>query len=130
MKTLSEILKELERGYISADNAEMNIIELYEVSITKRTAKEILNECFLGVIDFNEEAALHAMQLYLKENLTTKTRTQIEERLKIFEERKSVFEEVYAELKTNLPDSPNQFDNPEYKKVLGQIVELRWVLSK
>jgi len=28
------------------------------------TAEEILNECFLGVIDFNKEAALHAMKLF------------------------------------------------------------------
>lgn len=29
-----------------------------------RTAKSILRECFLGVIDFNEEAALAAMKKY------------------------------------------------------------------
>lgn len=31
-----------------------------------KTAKEILNECFLGVIDFNEHAALAAMEQYAK----------------------------------------------------------------
>ena len=59
-----------------------------------------------------------------------KNKTEIEERLKQLEERKSVFEEVYSELKINLPDSPNQFDNPEYKYVLGQVALLRWVLSE
>ena len=29
-----------------------------------KSAKKILRECFLGVIDFNEKAALHAMELY------------------------------------------------------------------
>ena len=29
-----------------------------------KTAMEILNECFLGVIDFNEEAAISAMEQY------------------------------------------------------------------
>lgn len=32
-----------------------------------RTLSDILNECFLGVIDFNEDAALHAMELYAKQ---------------------------------------------------------------
>lgn len=31
-----------------------------------RTAKSILRECFLGVIDFNEEAAIAAMKRYAK----------------------------------------------------------------
>ena len=29
-----------------------------------KKAKEILNQCFLGVIDFNEEAAIAAMEKY------------------------------------------------------------------
>ena len=32
-----------------------------------KSAKTILNECFLGVIDFNEEAAIDAMQKYAEE---------------------------------------------------------------
>ena len=32
-----------------------------------KTAKEILNDCFLGVIDFNEKAALAAMEEYAKQ---------------------------------------------------------------
>jgi hypothetical protein len=38
---------------------------LSQITKTKAmTAEEILNECFLGVIDFNKEAALHAMKLF------------------------------------------------------------------
>ena len=32
-----------------------------------KTAKEILSKCFLGVIDFNEAAALGAMEKYAKQ---------------------------------------------------------------
>ena len=31
-----------------------------------KTAKDILTDCFLGVIDFNEDAALGAMNKYAK----------------------------------------------------------------
>ena len=32
-----------------------------------KKAKEILNECFLGVIDFNEKAAIAAMEQYARD---------------------------------------------------------------
>lgn len=58
-----------------------------------------------------------------------KNKEEIKERLKQLEERKEIFEETYSELKIKLPDSPSQFDNPEYKYVKGQVALLRWVLS-
>ena len=32
-----------------------------------KTAKQILSDCFLGIIDFNETAALAAMERYAKQ---------------------------------------------------------------
>ena len=41
-----------------------------------KSAKKILRECFLGVIDFNEKAALHAMELYA-EQFRTKVDSEV-----------------------------------------------------
>ena len=45
----------------------MNTKELK--SIINSEAKEILHECFLGVIDFNEGAAIAAMKKYAKQQI-------------------------------------------------------------
>ena len=36
---------------------------------TRKTKKQILLDCFLGVIDFNESAALAAMEKYAKQQV-------------------------------------------------------------
>ena len=59
-----------------------------------------------------------------------KTKEEITERLKKLKERKAVFEETYLELNIKLPESPNQFNNPEYKYISGQIELLLWVIKQ